>query len=52
MAIKLCCNLIGAIPVIGLIWIIIECSFLDGTPGPNRFGESPKGLAKMALAFD
>ena len=44
--------LIGAIPLIGIIWIIVECGFFDGTPGPNRFGESPKGPARAALVFD
>jgi uncharacterized membrane protein YhaH (DUF805 family) len=30
--------LIGLIPVIGVIWLLIELGFLKGTPGPNRFG--------------
>lgn len=30
--------LIGFIPVIGAIWLLIELGFLQGTPGPNRFG--------------
>lgn len=30
--------LIGLIPVIGGLWIFIECGCLAGTPGPNRFG--------------
>ncbi|MGH6958334.1 MAG: DUF805 domain-containing protein [Caulobacteraceae bacterium] len=36
--------LITLIPVLGWLWVLIECGFLDGTPGPNRFGPSPKGL--------
>ena len=32
------------------IWTLIECGFLDGTPGPNRFGPSPKGIAGPAVA--
>ncbi len=36
--------LINLIPVIGWIWQLIECGFLDGTQGPNRFGASPKGV--------
>jgi uncharacterized membrane protein YhaH (DUF805 family) len=30
--------LIGLIPIIGVIWLLIELGFLKGTPGPNRFG--------------
>ena len=36
--------LIVLIPVIGWLWQLIECGFLDGTPGPNKYGPSPKGL--------
>src|SRR3989442_838961 len=31
-------NLINLIPLIGTIWSFIECGFLLGTNGPNRFG--------------
>jgi uncharacterized membrane protein YhaH (DUF805 family) len=37
--------LISFIPLVGPFWVLIECGFLDGTPGPNRFGPSPKGIA-------
>lgn len=30
--------LIGLIPVIGAIWLLVELTFLRGTPGDNRFG--------------
>ena len=30
--------LIGLVPLIGQLWLLIECGFLAGTPGPNRFG--------------
>lgn len=30
--------LIGLVPVIGGLWILIECGFLAGTAGTNRFG--------------
>ena len=30
--------LINFIPFIGGIWALVECGFLPGTPGPNRFG--------------
>ena len=33
--------LLNLIPVIGLIWIIIECGILPGTEGDNRFGREP-----------
>ena len=33
--------LIGLIPFIGFIWSFIECGFLKGTDGQNRFGEDP-----------
>ena len=43
--------LINLIPIIGGLWALIECGFLDGTPGPNRFGASPKGLGGTAESF-
>jgi uncharacterized membrane protein YhaH (DUF805 family) len=30
------------------LWTLIECGFMDGTPGPNRFGPSPKGITGPA----
>src|SRR5262245_57229876 len=30
--------LIGLIPIIGVIWLLIELGFLKVTPEPNRFG--------------
>ena len=33
--------LIEWIPLIGTLWTIIECGFLKGTDGPNRFGPNP-----------
>ena len=33
--------LIVFIPIIGLIWYIVELGFLPGTPGPNRYGLEP-----------
>ncbi|HWT51778.1 MAG TPA: DUF805 domain-containing protein [Caulobacter sp.] len=36
--------LVFMIPVIGWIWCLVEMGFLDGTPGPNRYGPSPKGV--------
>ncbi|MBW8734070.1 MAG: DUF805 domain-containing protein [Asticcacaulis sp.] len=34
--------LVVLIPFVGWLWQLIECGFLGGTPGPNRFGPSPK----------
>jgi uncharacterized membrane protein YhaH (DUF805 family) len=39
---------LGFIPVIGWLWQGIECGFLEGTLGPNRFGPSPKGIAGVS----
>jgi uncharacterized membrane protein YhaH (DUF805 family) len=36
--------MIALIPLIGPIWLLVECGFLDGTQGPNDHGPSPKGL--------
>jgi uncharacterized membrane protein YhaH (DUF805 family) len=34
--------LITLIPLIGAIWALVENGFLEGTPGPNDYGPSPK----------
>jgi uncharacterized membrane protein YhaH (DUF805 family) len=39
---------IAFVPFIGAIWSLVECGFLDGTPGPNKYGPSPKGLTGPA----
>lgn len=33
------------------LYLLIVLGFLDGTPGPNRFGPSPKGPSAGAPAF-
>lgn len=33
--------LISLVPIIGALWILIECGFLKGTTGANNFGEDP-----------
>jgi uncharacterized membrane protein YhaH (DUF805 family) len=43
--------LIALIPIVGGIWALIECGFLDGTQGPNRFGPSPKGIGTAEKVF-
>ncbi|MFI4935591.1 MAG: DUF805 domain-containing protein [Caulobacterales bacterium] len=30
------------IPLVGPLWVFVELGCLDGTPGDNRFGPSPK----------
>ena len=39
-------SLIALVPVIGLIWMLVENGFLPGTPGPNRFGPDPVKAAR------
>ena len=39
---------ISFIPLVGAIWVLVECGFMDGTPGPNKFGPSPKGITGPA----
>ncbi len=34
-------SLIILVPIIGAIWFLVECGFLRGTEGPNRFGNDP-----------
>ena len=34
-------SLIMLVPLIGSIWMLVECGFLRGTEGPNRFGDDP-----------
>lgn len=33
--------LIHAVPAIGNTWALVECGFIEGTPGPNRYGLVP-----------
>lgn len=44
-------SLIGLVPYIGSFWIIVECGFLRGTEGPNRFGGDPNP-AGVATVFE
>jgi uncharacterized membrane protein YhaH (DUF805 family) len=36
---------IGFIPVVGPVWVLIECCWLEGTPGYNRFDDPSKTAA-------
>jgi uncharacterized membrane protein YhaH (DUF805 family) len=33
--------LISFVPIVGVIWLSVECGLLQGTDGPNRFGPDP-----------
>ncbi len=35
--------LITFIPYIGSLWVLVECGFLQGTPGDNAYGPDPLG---------
>jgi uncharacterized membrane protein YhaH (DUF805 family) len=39
--------LISLIPVVGVLWIFIECGCLRGTVGENRYGPDPLGLRNI-----
>jgi len=41
---------VGIVNIIIGIWAFIECGCLDGTPGPNRYGPSPKGKGASPAA--
>jgi uncharacterized membrane protein YhaH (DUF805 family) len=34
-------SLIILVPIIGSVWFLVECGFLRGTEGSNRFGPDP-----------
>jgi uncharacterized membrane protein YhaH (DUF805 family) len=37
--------LMNFVPILGPLWVFVDCGLVDGTPGPNRFGPSPKGIS-------
>jgi len=43
--------LINLIPGIGQMWTVIECGFIAGTPGDNKYGLSPVKSAPHAISF-
>ena len=43
--------LINLIPGIGQMWTVIECGFIAGTPGGNKYGPSPTTSAPLASSF-
>lgn len=42
--------LLGFLPIVGWVWQGVECGFLEGTLGPNRYGPSPKGVMGVVYA--
>ena len=40
--------LIGLVPLIGGLWVLIECGFLAGTPGSNKYGPAPDTMPTAA----
>ena len=42
--------LLNLVPVVGWLWHVIECGFLRGTVGPNRFGQDPLRRRTIAAA--
>lgn len=42
--------LVGFIPLAGGLWLLVELGFLEGTPGPNRFGPATKPPLVVAIA--
>ena len=36
--------LIVFVPAVGALWYLIECGFLKGTTGANKFGSDPLGV--------
>jgi len=43
-------QLLRLVPVIGSLWVMIECGFLRGSPAPNRYG-NPVGFIKRDLYY-
>ena len=41
--------LLNLVPLIGTLWILIECGFLRGTYGANRFGPDPLGSSEPPI---
>ena len=45
-------TLITLVPIIGGFWMLIECGFLKGTDGSNRFGDNPAGSGSYQPAME
>ena len=44
--------LINLIPGIGQMWTVIECGFIAGTAGDNKYGPAPMKSAPRVAVFD
>jgi uncharacterized membrane protein YhaH (DUF805 family) len=42
--------LIAFVPVVGVFWYLIECGFLRGTSGANKYGADPLGSVRSLIA--
>jgi uncharacterized membrane protein YhaH (DUF805 family) len=38
---------VGFIPIVGPLWVLVECCWLEGTPGYNRFDDPSKTAAAV-----
>jgi uncharacterized membrane protein YhaH (DUF805 family) len=43
--------LINLIPGIGQMWTVVECGFIAGSPGHNKYGPSPMKPGPRAASF-
>jgi len=44
-------TLMNLVPVVGWIWLGLECRYRDGVVGPNQFGPDPLNPPSVADAF-
>lgn len=42
---------VALIPIIGQVWALIECGFMAGTRGYNRYGPSPDGQRARLMPY-
>ena len=43
--------IVGGAYAIVTVWLFIDCGWLEGTKGPNRFGPSPKDKPSQVDVF-
>ncbi len=44
--------LVNLLPVVGMLWTLLQCGLLRGTAGDNRYGPDPSGAAAPEDAGD
>ncbi|ESQ78261.1 DUF805 domain-containing protein [Asticcacaulis sp. YBE204] len=44
-------SLVALIPVVGQLWALVECGFMAGQRGTNRFGPSPDGYRARLSSY-